>query len=43
MAARLREFASNRNVHVFLVVHPKKVEDDTQLGVGSIYGTAKIT
>jgi hypothetical protein len=30
-------------VHIFLVVHPKKVEDDTALNASSIYGSAKLT
>ena len=27
----LREVATNRGVHIYLIVHPKKVEDDTVL------------
>lgn len=39
----LRQLATDRNVHIALVIHPKKVEDDNNLNVGSIFGTAKIT
>lgn len=37
----LRKVATELDVHVCLVVHPKKVEDDTQLSAGSIFGSAK--
>ena len=30
-------------MHIFLVVHPKKVEDDTKLDSSSIYGSSKVT
>lgn len=39
----LRQLATDRNVHVAVVIHPKKVEDDNNLTIGSIFGTAKIT
>lgn len=39
----LRQLATERNVHIFMVVHPKKVEDESYLTVGSIFGTAKVT
>ena len=35
--------ATQRGVHIFLIIHPKKVEDDTNLNVASIFGTAKST
>ena len=41
--SKLRLLATKYNVHIFLVVHPKKVEDDTKLTSGSIYGTSKVT
>ena len=40
---QLREFASKRNVHVTLVVHPRKEDDGVTLGMNSISGTAKAT
>ena len=39
----LRRLATEKNVHICLIIHPKKVEDDTQLNVSSIFGTAKST
>ena len=39
----LRTLATEKNVHIGLVIHPKKVEDDNNLSVGSIFGTAKVT
>ena len=41
--SRLRQLATKHNVHIFLVVHPKKVEDDRYLNSSSIYGSSKIT
>ena len=40
---QLREFASKRNVHVTVVVHPRKEDDGVPLGMNSISGTAKAT
>lgn len=37
----LRNFASTRNVHVTLVIHPRKENDDVELQTASIFGTAK--
>eukprot|EP00347_Sterkiella_histriomuscorum_P022319 403330901 len=39
----LRQLATEKNVHIALVVHPKKVEDDNNLNVGSVFGSAKTT
>lgn len=41
--AALRNFATNRNVHITLVIHPRKEMDDTPLGLASVSGTAKAT
>lgn len=41
--AALRSFATRRNVHVTLVIHPRKELDDTPLGLASVSGTAKAT
>lgn len=41
--AALRAFATTRNVHVTLVIHPRKELDDTPLGLASVSGTAKAT
>ena len=43
VASRLRQLATDHNVHVAVIIHPKKVEDDNNLTVGSIFGTAKIS
>lgn len=43
VASRLRQLATDRNVHICVIIHPKKVEDDNNLTVGSIFGTAKIS
>ena len=39
----LRKLATEQDVHIFLVVHPKKVEDESALNVSSIYGSSKIS
>lgn len=39
----LRSFCNIFNVHVTLVVHPRKEDDNTQLGISSISGTAKVS
>ena len=36
-----RNMASERDVHICIIIHPKKVDDDTNLSVSSIYGSAK--
>lgn len=41
--ARLRKFASENNIHLTLVIHPKKVDDDQELTVASVFGSAKAT
>ena len=38
-----RKFATEHNVHVTLVVHPRKEDEGSRLGMSSIYGTAKAT
>mmetsp|Transcript_35876 Transcript_35876/g.59148 ORF Transcript_35876/g.59148 Transcript_35876/m.59148 type:complete len:103 (-) Transcript_35876:279-587(-) len=40
---RFRKFATERNVHVCLVIHPRKEDDETRLGISHIFGTAKAT
>lgn len=40
---KFRKFATDRNVHVTLVVHPKKEAENTNLSISSIYGSAKAT
>lgn len=38
-----RRFATLNNCHVTLVVHPKKVPEGQPLGIGSVFGGAKVT
>ena len=39
----LRKLATEKNINICLIIHPKKVEDDTNLNVSSIFGSAKST
>jgi twinkle protein len=39
----LRKLATDKNVHIFLIIHPKKVDDECALNVASIFGSAKST
>jgi twinkle protein len=41
--AKFRKFATARNVHITLVVHPRKEDEGAKLGISSIYGSAKAT
>jgi len=38
-----RQFASSKNVHLTLVVHPRKEEETSQLTISSVFGSAKAT
>merc|ERR1711924_547088 len=38
---KFRVFASSHNVHVTIVVHPKKDPDGSQLGISSVFGGGK--
>jgi hypothetical protein len=40
---KFRKFATDRNVHITLVVHPRKQQESTKLSIDSIYGSAKAT
>ena len=40
---QFRHFATARNVHISLVMHPRKEPDDQKLGLSSIFGSAKAT
>ena len=40
---KFRQFATERNVHVTLVVHPRKEAENERLSLASIYGSAKAT
>lgn len=40
---KFRSFATEHNVHVTLVVHPRKEAEGDRLGISSFYGSAKAT
>jgi twinkle protein len=40
---KFRQFATNKNVHITLVIHPRKETDGQPLGIQSVFGTAKAT
>ena len=39
----IRAFATDHDVNIILVIHPKKEDDKAALGISSIFGTAKAT
>jgi len=41
--ASLRRFCTEKNVHITMVIHPKKVDDDDELTIASVFGSAKAT
>ena len=40
---KFRKFATEKNVHISLVVHPRKEQEASTLSMSSIYGSAKAT
>uniref|UniRef100_M4BHJ2 SF4 helicase domain-containing protein n=1 Tax=Hyaloperonospora arabidopsidis (strain Emoy2) TaxID=559515 RepID=M4BHJ2_HYAAE len=40
---KFRKFASVKNVHLTLVIHPRKEQEDQDLTLSSVFGTAKAT
>ena len=40
---KLRKFATQNNVHISIVIHPRKERDDEPVGLASVFGTAKAT
>jgi twinkle protein len=40
---KFRKFATEHNVHLTLVVHPRKEDETSKLSISSIYGSAKAT
>jgi len=40
---RFRQFATSKNVHVTLVIHPRKEGEGEVLGLNSVFGSAKAT
>ena len=43
MIAKLRKLATEQNVHISLVIHPRKSVENEDLSIASIFGTAKST
>lgn len=41
--AKFRQFATTHNVHVTLVIHPRKEAHGQSLSLSSVFGTAKAT
>ena len=41
--AKFRKFATENNVHVTLVCHPRKEDEGVRLGISSVFGSAKAT
>ena len=39
----LRSIATSYNVHIAVVIHPRKTEENEDIGIHSIYGTSKAT
>ena len=39
----IRRFATDNNVHVTIVIHPRKEQDGATLSLNSVFGTAKAT
>jgi twinkle protein len=41
--SKFRAMATNKNIHVTLVIHPKKVDENQDLHISSVFGSAKAT
>jgi twinkle protein len=41
--SEFRKIATTYNVHIAVVIHPRKTEDNEDIGIHSIYGTSKAT
>jgi twinkle protein len=41
--ARLRKIATNYKVHIAIVIHPRKTEENEDIHIHEIYGTSKAT
>jgi twinkle protein len=41
--ARLRKFATSKNIHITIIIHPRKEDDGATLSTSSVFGTAKAT
>lgn len=43
VVAQLRALATNRNIHITLVIHPRKSDEVSDLTISSVFGGAKAT
>ena len=44
LISKLRHFSIDKNVHITLVIHPKKIDEDVQdLSISSVFGSPKAT
>lgn len=41
--ARIRKMVTSYNIHMVVVIHPRKTDDNEDIGIHSIYGTSKAT
>jgi twinkle protein len=41
--ASLRKITIDYNVHIIIVIHPRKTDESEDIGIHSIYGTSKAT
>ena len=39
--SKLRALVTNHNVHLTLIIHPKKIPESEDLDISSIFGSAK--
>ena len=40
---KFRKFSTERNIHITLIIHPRKEDEGSKLSISSIYGSAKST
>lgn len=44
LISKLREFATNQKIHITIVIHPRKVDEEHQdISINSVFGSAKAT
>ena len=43
LISQLRRIATEKNVHISIVIHTKKSDNNNDLEISSIYGTSKAT
>jgi twinkle protein len=40
---KFRKIATNHDVHISLVIHPRKIDENEDLSLSSVFGSAKAT